>query len=41
MTAGHSGPGLNQAQALAWQLLQNGNPGAAEDVLQAAASSTA
>ena len=34
MTAGHSGPGLNQAQALAWQLLQNGNPGAAEDVLR-------
>ena len=34
MTAGHSGPGLNQTQALAWQLLQNGNPNAAEDVLR-------
>ena len=34
MTAGNSAPGLNQAQALALQLLQNGNPGAAEDVIR-------
>ncbi|HMH65688.1 MAG TPA: tetratricopeptide repeat protein, partial [Rhizomicrobium sp.] len=34
MTAGNFAPGLNQAQALALQLLQNGNPGAAEDVLR-------
>jgi tetratricopeptide (TPR) repeat protein len=34
MTAGNSTPGLNQAQALAWQLLQNGNPAAAEDILK-------
>lgn len=27
-------PGLNQAQTLALQLLQNGNPGAAEDILR-------
>src|SRR5471032_937907 len=34
MTAGNSTPGPNQAQALALQLLQKGNPGAAEDVLR-------
>jgi tetratricopeptide (TPR) repeat protein len=34
MSAGHSATALNQAQALAWQLLQNGNPAAAEDVLK-------
>jgi tetratricopeptide (TPR) repeat protein len=34
MTAGHSTPGLNQALALASQLLQNGNPAAAEDVIR-------
>jgi tetratricopeptide (TPR) repeat protein len=34
MTAGNSIPGPNQAQALALQLLQKGNPGAAEDALR-------
>ena len=34
MTAGNSTPGPNQAQALALQLLQNGNPGAAEEALR-------
>ncbi|HWM60523.1 MAG TPA: tetratricopeptide repeat protein, partial [Rhizomicrobium sp.] len=34
MTAGNSTPGLNQIQARALQLLQSGNPGAAEDVLR-------
>lgn len=33
MTAGNSVPGPNQAQTLALLLLQNGNPGAAEDIL--------
>ena len=34
MTTGNSAPGLNQAQTLALQLLQNGNPAAAEEVLR-------
>ena len=34
MTAGNSASGLHQAQALAGQLLQNGNPAAAEDVIR-------
>src|SRR3954466_12373006 len=34
MTAGNFVPGLNQAQTLALQLLQNGNAGAAEDIIR-------
>jgi Flp pilus assembly protein TadD len=33
MTTSNSLPGLKQAEALAWQLLQKGNPGAAEEVI--------